>query len=205
MTLDLDSSPREELPSQPLPPAGIRPTGLRYAAIVPLCAALMLIIVIVINVATSSGPAAPKVSPKLQSVSGLSPAPVDPFTKLVYMGEPPDNILDSVVVPTTAVEIGLPYTGGNATSYDRTITFTSSASTQALYTFFYQQIEGRGWKIFSTGAPVGTKGVEILAQKAGTDSWYWEQGVVIHNTVFGANGSQSTTFSVRLYQASEDN
>ena len=62
---------------------------------------------------------------------------------------------------------------------------------------------GQGWRIFSTGAPVGGPGVEILAQKAGSDSWYWEQGVVISPTTFKGS-TQSTTFTLRLYQASSD-
>ena len=66
-------------------------------------------------------------------------------------------------------------------------------------------MKGRGWKIFSTGAPVGQKGVEILAQKGGSDSWYWLQGVVINPTIFAKDGTQSTRFTIRLYQASASN
>jgi len=204
--VSLDVEPQaSKKAARPLPPPGMNPTSLRLAAIVPLSAVIMLVIVILINILTADGPPTAKVSPKLQSVSGLSPSPRSPFAALVFAGEPPDDILNSVVSPLGALEVGTPHTGGSATSYDRSIVFSSPASSQALYTFFFEQMKGRGWKIFSTGAPVRQKGVEILAQRGGTDGWYWEQGVVISPTTFPTPGTQTTTFSIRLYQASADN
>ncbi len=202
MSIDLETPSSAAAPKAPLPPTGFRPTSLKYAAIVPICAAGMLAIVIFINIITASPPPSTKVSPKLSNVSGLTPSATNPFTPLVTAGEPPDDILNAVVIPAGAVKVGTPHTGGDATSFDRSLVFKSSASAQAIYTFFHEQLKGRSWRIFSTGAPVGQKGVEMLAQRAGSDGWYWEQGVVVNPTTFSTSGAQSTRFTVRLYQAS---
>jgi hypothetical protein len=180
----------------------VNPTSLKWAAIVPIAAVVMLVIVILSNVLTAGPSTTTKVSPKLQKISGLSPAATDPFAKLVVAGEPPEDILNAIVVPEGATLVATPHTGGTATSFDAKIVYTSPASSQALYSFFYEQMKGRGWRIFSTGAPVREKGVEILSQRGASDSWYWEQGVVINPTAFAPDGSQSTTFTLRLYQAS---
>jgi hypothetical protein len=174
------------------------------AAIVPICAVVMLLIVIVINIATAEPPAPTTAQPKLGKVSGLSPATVNPFTALIVAGEPPDDILNAVVIPAGSTQTAIPLVGGDPTGFDHTIDFTSPASEQALFTFFDREMAGHGWKVFSTGAPVGQKGIEVLAQKGGSDGWYWEQGVVVNPTTFGADGAQTTHFSVRLYQASDD-
>jgi hypothetical protein len=191
--------------ARPLPPPGINPTSIKLAAIVPLVAVVVLAVVIVLNVSSTKSPSAPP-SPKLHQVAGLTTSSALPFAPLVAMGEPPGDIVDSVVVPVGATQVALPHTGGEATSYDRSIVFTTSASAQSLFDFFEAQMKGRGWKVFSTGAPAHGPGIELLAQRGGSDSWFWEQGVVISPTTFSAGGAaQRTEFTLRLYQASLGN
>ncbi len=164
----------------------------------------MLAIFILINAFDSSPPTRTSVPPALSKVSGLSVSasyPFDPYATAT--GEPPKDILRSVVFPTgISVPTGKP-SPGEASSFDQTLIFTSPASSQSLYTFFHDQMKGRGWKIFSTGAPVNARGVQMLAQRSGSDGWYWEQGVTVSPTVFSHGGTvQSTKVTVRLYQAS---
>ena len=200
--LDAVTPPATAETARPLPPPGIHPTSIKWAAIVPGVALLMLGVVIVINVLTAPGPD-PAPSPRLKQVSGLVTSPTPPFKALVFAGEPPDEIVAAAVVPVGAVQVDLPHTGGEATSYDRSIVFESPASSQALYTYFTAQMKGRGWKIFSTGKPAHAPGVEILSQRGGSDSWFWEQGVDISPTTFSKDGTlQTTRFTIRLYQAS---
>jgi hypothetical protein len=189
---------------RPLPPPGIAPTSYKMALVVPLVAVVLLVIVILINVLDAPGPQQKTVIPKLTGNTGLTVSPVNPFVPLVAAGEPPADILNAVVVPDPAISLGSIPVGGEPTSFDAAFKYSSTASQGALYSFFHQEISGHGWKIFSIGPPTGSKGIEILAQKAGSDGWYWEEGVVIHPTSFGANGVQTTTFQVRLYQASAD-
>jgi hypothetical protein len=180
----------------------VAPTRLWLAAIVPICAVVMLVTVILLNM---SDPNSPKVgsTPKLEKVSGLTVSTANPFTPLVVAGEPVSDILDAVVIPAGATQLAIPQVGGEATSFDHSIVFSSPASEQALYTFFHDEMTANGWRIFSTGAPANEKGVELLAQKAGSDGWYWEQGVIVNPTSFSTSGTQSTHFTVRLYQASD--
>lgn len=189
---------------RPLPPPGIAPTSLKWALVVPLVAVVMLVIVVLINVADAPGPPPATVIPKVGSLGGLTVSPVNPFVPQVTAGEPVPDILNSVVIPSPATSLGSVPTGGSATSFDAAFRYTSPASQGSLYSFFSVEMKAHGWKIFSVGKPVSSKGIEILAQKAGSDGWYWEQGVVIQPTVFSSTGTQSTTFKVRLYQASAD-
>jgi hypothetical protein len=202
--VSIETSIIDERPAKPLPPPGFAPTKMWMAAIVPLCAVVMLAVIIIINIATAEPPAAVAPSPKLEKVSGLSPSTTNPFVPLVVAGEPPGDVLGSVVIPAGSIQTAIPQVGGDPTGFDHTIDFTSPASEQAIYSYFDHEMTGRGWKVFSKGAPANQPGVEVLAQRAGSDGWYWEEGVVVSPTAFGANGSQSTRYSVRLYQASED-
>ena len=191
--------------ARPLPPPGINPTSIKWAAIVPLVAVVMLGLVIFLNILTAKGPD-PSPSPGLNQVGNLTVNPTPPFAALVTAGEPPPDIVNSIVVPQGAVQVELPHTGGNVFSFDRKIVFESPASSQALYNFFQAQMKGRQWKIFSTGKPANAPGVEILSRRGGSDSFFWLQGVDISPTTFSKDGgAQSTRFTLRLYQAAVSN
>ena len=166
----------------------------------------MLAIFMVINALDSSPSTHTAVSPKLARVSGLTVSPIYPFAPYATPGgEPPMNVLHAVVFPEGTSAPAVKINQGEPTSFDETLVFRSPASSEALFTFFHDQMQGRGWRIFSTGAPVNARGVEVLAQKAGTDGWYWEQGVTVSPTTFSNHGTvQSTKVTVRLYQASEE-
>ncbi len=194
----------DQRPTKPLPPKGIQPTKIWLAAIVPILAVGMLLIVIVINIATAEPPAATSKIPKLEQVSGLTASSVNPFVPLVAAGEPPNDVLSRLVIPEGVTKGAHPLSPGSATSFDQTLEFTSTASEQAIYSFFDHEMTNRGWKVFSTGKPANASGVEVLGQRAGSDGWYWVQGVVVSPTTFSKDGTQSTHFSVRLYQASDD-
>jgi len=172
---------------RPLPPPGIGPTSLKYAMIVPLVAAIVVIGYIVTNLGTGATQSKTTV-PSIVKGSGLPVSAGLAFAPYVTSGEPPGDILAN---------------SGGPTSFDRSLRFSSAASQAQLYTFFHRQMSARGWKIFSTGAPYGRPGLEILSQKGGSDSWFWIQGVTISPTKFAADGTQSTAVTVRLYQASE--
>jgi hypothetical protein len=205
MALDtVTSSVERDRRGRPLPPRGIGPTSMKWALIVPLLAVAMLVVVILINVVDAPGPPPISITPKISSSLGLTVSPSNPFKPIVALGEPPTEILSSVVLPSPAHLRSRVATGGEATSFDASFKYRSSSSQGALYSFFSQEMAARGWKIFSVGAPTGSKGVEILAQRAGSDGWFWEEGVVIHPTSFSQHAGQSTSFTIRLYQASSD-
>ena len=187
---------------RPLPPPGIAPTSLKYAMIVPLVALVVIVGYILANLGTGGSEAKDQV-PAIIKGTGLPVEPGLAFAPYVTNGEPPDDILAAVVLPSGISAPTPLHDSGQPTSFDRSLEFTSNASQAQLYTFFRKQLTARGWKIFSTGAPVGAKGVQMLGQKGGSDSWFWIQGVTISPTTFAADGHQSTSVTVRLYQASE--
>jgi hypothetical protein len=200
MTISAPPSPQ----AKPQAPAGVHPTSLKWAAIVPLSAVIMLGLFIAINALFPDPKQAAVALPKLEKITGLHTNAVPAFTHYVVNGIPPANIVNSVFVPQEAGFTGEINTGGEAASYDRRLGYSSAAAEGALYSYFHTVMTAEGWKIFSISAPTGSQGVELLAQKAGDDGFYWEQGVVIHPTTFAANGTQSTSFSVRLYQAAAE-
>ena len=192
-------SPRH---GRPLPPPGIAPTSLKYAMIVPILALVVIVGYILANLGTGGTEAKSDV-PAIVTGTGLPVEPGIAFAPYVTNGEPPSDILASVVLPAGTSTPQALHNSGEPTSFDRSLQFTSSASQAQLYTFFHKQMTARGWKIFSTGAPVGKPGVQMLGQKGGSDSWFWIQGVTISPTTFSADGHQSTSVTLRLYQASE--
>jgi hypothetical protein len=204
MSVDTPPQIERDKRGRPLPPPGVAPTSLKMALVVPVFAVLMLGVVIVSNVVTSDTPPAKSVVPIADSSAGLTVASINPFAPFVAAGEPVDDILNSVVIPDGSTQIRQIHTGGQVTSFDVAFLYSTTSSQGSLYSFFHSQMAARGWKIFSTGAPTGGKGIEILAQKAGTDGWYWEEGVIIHPTTFNAQNEQITTYTIRLYQASSN-
>jgi hypothetical protein len=187
---------------RPLPPPGVAPTSLRYALIVPIIAGVVILLYIVANIGTGGDKSIPDV-PKIVKGAGLPVASGSPFEAYVTNGEPPSDILVAVVLPADTTKLRALHNRGMPTSFDRSLSFTTSASQAQVYTFFRKQMVGRGWRIFSTAAPVRSDGVQILAQKGGSDSWFWIQGVTISPTTFAGDGTQSTDVVLRLYQASE--
>ncbi len=185
-------------------PAGVHPTSLKWAAIVPISAGVVLGLFIALNSLFPAGKQSLTVIPKIEPITGLHTNMVPAFTHYVVNGIPPANIVNSVFVPLETTFAGEIYTGGQASSYDRRLRYTSPRAEGALYSYFHALVTSQGWKIFSVSAPTGSTGVEILAQKAGDDGFYWEEGVVIHPTRFSSSNVQSTSFSVRLYQAAAE-
>lgn len=196
-----DSTIERDAKGRPLPPPGVGPTSLRFALIVPAIAMAVVLLYILANLGTG-GRDAKAVIPKVVAGAGLPASPASPFAPYVTNGEPPVDILSAVVIPTETSTPQALHNRGMPTSFDREIRFTTAASQATVYTFFRRQMVGRDWKIFSTGAPVGSDGVQILAQRGGSDSWFWIQGATISPTRFTADGSQETTVTLRLYQAS---
>lgn len=121
-------------------------------------------------------------------------------------GQPPANIVGSVVLPAGAVRYAVADNSSNADQYDQQVTFTLRGATQgALFAFFHHEMQRYGWSIFSTG-PAAHEGEEVLAQKAGDDGWYWEMGAVVEPTTFASSaagrgtGAETTRFTIRLFQ-----
>ena len=185
---------------RPLPPPGIAPTSLKYAMIVPIVALIVIVAYILANLGTGGSEAKDEV-PAIIKGAGLPVEPGLAFAPYVTNGEPPSDILASVVLPSGISAPKALHDSGQPTSFDRSLRFSSNASQAQLYTFFRKQLIGRGWKIFSTGAPVGSPGVQMLGQKGGSDSWFWIQGVTISPPVDLGDGPPLSSLRRRLIDA----
>ncbi len=126
------------------------------------------------------------------------------------MGQPPANILASVVLPVGATRVSVTDSSANADQYDEQVTFSVPSSQGAVFDFYRVEMRHDHWNIFSTGL-YGHQGEEVLAQKAGDDGWYWEMGAQVAATTFATTsggrgtGAESTRFVIRLFQVPDSN
>ncbi|MGO9341582.1 MAG: hypothetical protein ACLP6E_03540 [Acidimicrobiales bacterium] len=125
---------------------------------------------------------------------------------LVSSGEPPNDIVNAIVLPAGSVPGAVTDNTNSAESYDEQREFEIDASEQKVITFFEVELPAQGWHVESTGKPKNQPGYEVLAQRAGSDGYYWEIGAVVSPTSFtssAANATGVTSFEVRLFQVSD--
>ncbi|MGH9302352.1 MAG: hypothetical protein ACRD0I_06380 [Acidimicrobiales bacterium] len=123
------------------------------------------------------------------------------FARLMSSGEPPPDILGSLVIPNTAK--GATYTNNDRLSgpYDRAVGYNVNGLFDSLVSFFRTELPSLGWRINSTSTPAHQAGKEILAMRPSSDGFYWEVGITISSTTAqGAVGTPVTHFVVRLLQ-----
>ncbi len=197
-------------PRAPLPPAS-RNTSIKPAMIVLGLAVGILVVFGAMALlsgqqpSTSTAPSAPV------PVRGTSLRAVPAATALKpieHPGTPPGNIMNALVVPVGAVTHGYTDNSTSAGQYDEQMRFSLPTSEEDVVTFFRTELAADGWKIENVGPATGSAGsIEVLAEKAGDDGWYWEAGAVVSPTTFpngGAGGAESTPFTLRLFQVSDE-
>lgn len=103
----------------------------------------------------------------------------------------PGNVLAALVVPAHSRVVGRANHDRGIDTYDRSVTYVTSASTLIVRQFFPAALAHRQWRIVSTANPV-------IARHAGSDGNYWEAGI----TTKPRPGGAGTTFTLRvlLYQ-----
>lgn len=105
---------------------------------------------------------------------------------------PPTNIVDSLPLPAGAARVAV-HPSRSVTLFDANEQFTVSGAQATVIDFYRKALPTTGWKVTSVGAARGhALATEVLAQKAGSDGWYWELGVVVSPTRFASGGTGST-------------
>lgn len=100
-------------------------------------------------------------------------------------GTPPDNIVDALTLPQGSVAGSVKDDNTSATQYDEQMQFSVKASEDTVVNFYKAQLKTDGWSTFSVGPATDLPGgVQVLAQKGGTDGWYWEVGAIVSPTTF---------------------
>ncbi len=186
-------------PSPPQPPVTTT-TSLWPALSILGIAVLMLGTFMVVNLITNKGVVAKETTTLPVIVGGLQ-ADATPGAKLQYClqtEEVPSDIADAFVVPVNTVTRAgerTPDLGAGEFSCEQPMA-TASTNSSALISFFNEQLQARGWSLFSHGASNGDP--QSLFQKAGSDGFYWEVGVTVNKST-----STSVDWTFQIYQNSE--
>jgi hypothetical protein len=186
-------------PSPPKPPLTTT-TSLWPALSILGIAIVMLGTFMIVDLVTNKGVVAKETTTIPVIVGGLQ-ADTSPGAKLKYClqtEEVPSNIADAFVVPVNTVTRpgeSTPDLGAGEFSCEQPLT-TTGTNSSAIISFFNEQLQARGWSLFSHGASNGDP--QSLFQKAGSDGFYWEVGVTVNKST-----STSVDWTFQIYQNSE--
>jgi hypothetical protein len=181
---------------EPRPPLTTT-TSIWPAAGVLIFAVVMVAIFLIVNLVTDQGVTATSTTLPVV-VGGLAKAPSAAVLDYCSSAsEIPSNISDAFVVPvgTSSSAAGTtPNAGaGDFDCLQPLVTKTNSAS---LLAFYKNQLEVRGWSLFSQGSSTGSP--QSLFQKAGNDGFYWVAGITVTTTSL-----DHVRWTFRIYQNSE--
>jgi len=203
----LDGEGAHDPPAPLLPPARQGP-GMRPAFMVLGIAAGLVLLFGALAIATSGsqsagGGARPTGPVHVRGTSLLAVPAARGLRPIEAPGTPPGNIIDTLTLPEGATAVPNRHSVTTTNQYDGQMTFRVRATEATVVNFYRAELATGGWRIFSTGEVTGAPGgIEVLAQKGGSDGWYWETGAVISPTTFtGAGGArQSTSFTIKLFE-----
>jgi len=199
-------------------PAPVRRSPSKGPALVVVgIAAGLLLIFGALAVASSLGKAStvgPTKPVKVKGTTLLAVPAAKALKPIELPGTPPANIIDALVVPEGATVVSVTKNSTSTTQYDEQMRFSVHAPEAAVVDFYRVELAVKGWSTPSVGSASGLSGgVEVLAQKAGDDGWYWEAGAIVSPTSFDiksvagsskGTGAESTEFTLRLFQVSDD-
>jgi hypothetical protein len=163
----------------------------------------------VLSVVSSQGPTttttAPSVPARVHGTSLRAVAAARALKPIEHPETPPANIVDALTLPQGAVSHGYADNTTAANQYDEQMRFSVEATEADVVDFYRVELAAKGWKIEDVGPATNLAGgTEVLAEKGGDDGWYWEVGAVVSPSTFGASGSNTTAFTLRLFQVSDD-
>ncbi len=186
-----------ELPARRTQGPSVRP------AMVVVGLALLVVLVFGIGAALTNNPTPRPPRPAAVTGTGLVAEPsAATLRPIEILGTPPADVLDALVLPRGArVVSDSPWSG--TTQYNGTMSFRLAASQAQVVAFFRTELRAHRWSPVSVGPAHGDReAIELLAQRASSDGWFWEAGVVVFPTTFGHRpaSKDATRFSVDLYE-----
>jgi hypothetical protein len=209
-TEDVDTSATRDgaTPDALADPPVRRSPGMRPALLVlGIAAGLVVVFGVLAGVSGGGthGTVGPTAPTRVKGTSLLAVPADKALGPIEQPGTPPDNIIDALTLPRGAAAGSFKDNNTSSTQYDEQMRFSVNASEGTVVDFYKVELKAKGWSIFSVGSTRDLPGgVEVLAQKGGTDGWYWEVGAVVSPTTFGragsGSGSESTAFTLRLFQ-----
>lgn len=190
-------APEPQEPRSRQPGPSLRP------ALVVVGVALLLVLAFGVGAALTRNTPPKAPAPAAVKGTGLVGQPAAAALRPIEIpGTPPADVLDALMLPKSAARVSVTKWSGS-TQYSGKMSFRVGASQAALVHFFRTEMHARGWSIVNVGPARGEHdATEVLAQRASTDGWFWEAGVVIFPTSFshGAAAVDVTQFSLDLYE-----
>jgi len=181
----------EELRPPPSTTVSIKP-----AMSVLVIAAVTLVFFLSLNLVASPRSSSPTTFPVV--VGGLQ---VDSANRSLrgcqLPGNPPTDIVTGLLVPVGTITTQSNHVrGSGAGEFDCTAELTVNASQAEILGFYESELTARAWKLFSRQSSVNAQhSAQFLFQKAGSDTFYWIEGITITSA-----GSGKVSWTLRLYQ-----
>lgn len=197
----------EAVDRPPLPP--VRRTPSMRPALIVLGLAVLIVVLFGVLAAVAPGNGAPPATSRPSKVKGSSLLAVSAekaLQPIEHPGTPPADIVGTLTLPQGATARGHQDVNASTTQYDEQMTFSVGATQASVVGFYKAELKTGGWSLFSVGpATDHPDEVEVLAQKGGSDGWYWEVGAVVSPTTFSRTGAGETTaFTLKLFQEPDD-
>lgn len=205
--------------SLPMPPGSVAGPSTKLAWIV-LGLLLGIFVVGMVALGLTSGAPPSATTPAVVTAKGAGLHAVAAKTALAPItsaGQPPTDIIESLAVPAGTAIVPDSTKDDTLGTYDHTVGEQVAASQGAVITFFRRQLPSEGWTSISSGAPdraalAPPGSIEVLGRHPSGDGNYWEVGVVVNPTTFAGGdsttgagaGTETTTFSLRLYIVSDE-
>jgi hypothetical protein len=165
---------------EPLP-ARAKPPSLRPALVVLACAVVLSFGGFAIAL-IGSGQSAPSTVAGLASpVPGVNLSAVGAsqvLRRISSGGIPPADILGALVVPNGARIVSTTAQDAGVDQYDRSIYFQLDTDSTELLEFYRTELRRARWSLLGT-YPLPSGGSELLAQRAASNGYEWEVGVVV--------------------------
>ncbi len=93
---------------------------------------------------------------------------------------------------------------GVGSTFDQEVQFSVDASQEAVLGFYKDELHDLGWRTVTHGAATHQPGQQIVGQLAGDDGFYWQLGVIVAPSTFGASGTTDITkFTLRVLQVQD--
>ncbi len=165
----------------PPPARRAQPPSLRPALVVLACAAVLSFGGFAIALIGSGQAAPPTVTGLGTPVPGVNLSAVGASQVLARIssgGAPPSDVLEAVVVPDGARIVSTTSQDASVDQYDRSIYLQVDTSSAELVKFYRTELRRAHWSFLGT-FPLPSGGTELLAQRAGSDGYEWEVGVVV--------------------------
>jgi hypothetical protein len=137
--------------------------------------------------------------------AALAPRPASPdFAPVRANGEPPEDVLNALVVPTGSTATGTTNYDRGSGPYDRGVNFSAPASYDQLLNFFRFELAANQWSTRTEAPARGGPGRQILARHKSNDGFYWQVGVTVRGAPAQPPGqppsATSNQFDMRLLQ-----